>query len=226
MQVREETASGLDYLALVTRLLQRVRSADPVAGIWEAADLQWWWRMPRPSDEIDQLFWIDGEGPIGAAILTDWGRTWACDPIVVHEAADDLLPVIWSHAEELIDTRELATVEVGARDDDRLLRELLAEAGFTPGDEAGASTWMRASDRPDVPELPEGFELIDRARVADRQHHLETRNGPDVEARLNQCSLYDSQLDLAVVAPEGDIAGYGLFWFDPVTRVGLDIPRP
>jgi ribosomal protein S18 acetylase RimI-like enzyme len=224
MRFRQETASGLDYLELVTRLLHRVRAADPVAGFWEAADLQWWWRTPRSSDEIGQLFWVDDDGPIGAAILTDWGHAWGCDPIVVPEAADDLFPVIWSQAEEVIDARKLATVEVRVRDDDPLLREMLAEAGFTLGDEAGASTWMRASDRPDVPAPPEGFALTDRAHIADHPHPLVTRNGPDVEARLNQCSLYDSELDLAVVAPTGDIAGYGVFWFDPVTRVGLVEP--
>ncbi len=47
------------------------------------------------------------------------------------------------------------------------------------------------------------------------------RNGDAVEDRLRQCSLYDPALDLAVEAPDGAVAGYSLYWFDPVTRVGL-----
>lgn len=47
------------------------------------------------------------------------------------------------------------------------------------------------------------------------------RNGEMVEARLRQCSLYDPALDLAVEGAEGSIAGYALFWFDPMTLVGL-----
>ena len=39
--------TGQEYLALVTDLLQRQRLADPVAGLWEAADLQWWYTRDR-----------------------------------------------------------------------------------------------------------------------------------------------------------------------------------
>lgn len=50
---------------------------------------------------------------------------------------------------------------------------------------------------------------------------MATRNGDEVEARLRECSLYDPQLDLAINAPGGDPAAYGLFWFDEVTGVGM-----
>jgi hypothetical protein len=83
MTVRELRASGLESLALTTELLQRVRLADPTAGVWEAADLQWWWRTPRSSDTVEQLFWADDVGPVAAVVLTDWGMTWGFDPIVV-----------------------------------------------------------------------------------------------------------------------------------------------
>ena len=55
-------------------------------------------------------------------------------------------------------------------------------------------------------------------------HPMRQRNGEEVEARLRQCSLYDAALDLAVEAPDGQTAGYALFWFDPVTTVGLVEP--
>lgn len=56
MSVREVPAAGHDALMLTTELLQRARRADPLAGIWEAADVQWWWRKPRRSDDVEQLF--------------------------------------------------------------------------------------------------------------------------------------------------------------------------
>ena len=64
MAIRELRASGLEYLTLTTELLRRVRVADPEAGLWEAADLQWWWRTPRRSDKTDQRFWVDDPGPL------------------------------------------------------------------------------------------------------------------------------------------------------------------
>ncbi len=132
--IHEVRASGLEYLALATGLLQRARLADAEAGVWEAADLQWWWRTPRRSDAIDQLFWIDDEGPVAGVVLTDWGRAWGCDPIVVPDVSTVPLPTVWASAVEAIDALALDAVEVLARDDDFELMSLLAGAGFVaPG---------------------------------------------------------------------------------------------
>jgi ribosomal protein S18 acetylase RimI-like enzyme len=56
------------------------------------------------------------------------------------------------------------------------------------------------------------------------EHHMVPRNGPDVERRLRESSLYRADLDLWVSAGDGSTAGYALFWPDPVTRVGLVEP--
>jgi hypothetical protein len=69
LTVRRVRASGLDAVHLVTELLQRARLSDPWAGLWEAADLQWWWRTPRRSDSFEQSFWIDDSGPAAEVIL-------------------------------------------------------------------------------------------------------------------------------------------------------------
>jgi predicted N-acetyltransferase YhbS len=223
MAVREVRASGLEFLALATELLQRARLTEPVAGLWEAADLQWWWRTPRRSDEVDQLFWIDDEGPVAGLVLTDWGRAWGCDPIVVPGAGVSLAHV-WARAVEPIDGLGLEAVEVLARDDDVELLDLLANTGFVPGDESSGTTWMDAADRPEVAALPEGFALVDRAERMTSPHPMQRRSGEAVAARLQQCSLYDPALDLAVETAAGEVAGYALFWFDPVTKVGLVEP--
>jgi hypothetical protein len=63
-------AGGAAYLELVTELLQRARLADPVDGLWEAADMQWWFtRDPHPSDD-DAVFWLDGRSPVSAVMFT------------------------------------------------------------------------------------------------------------------------------------------------------------
>jgi ribosomal protein S18 acetylase RimI-like enzyme len=223
--VREVRASGLEYLALVTQLLQRARLADAEAGLWEAADLQWWWRTPRRSDMIDQLFWVDDEGPVAAVVLTDWRRGWGCDPILVPGATAVPLATVVARATEAIDALKLEVVETLVRDDDLELQRVLADAGFVVDeDDRSGTTWMNAQDRAGVAALPEGFTLRDRTREPQPPHPMRQRNGDEVEARLRQCSLYDPALDLAVGTADGEVAGYSLYWFDPVTEVGLVEP--
>jgi GNAT superfamily N-acetyltransferase len=224
MAIHEVRAAGLEYLTLATELLHRARLADAEAGLWEAADLQWWWRTPRPSDAIDHIFWIDDDGPVAGVVLTDWGRAWGCDPIVVPGVPNVSLPTVWARAIEAIDALGLEAVDVLVRDDDSELQSLLAGAGFVADDHRGGITWMNAQDRPDESALPQGFALVDRAQETSGPHPMRKRSGVEVEARLLQCSLYDPGLDLAVETTDGQAAGYALFWFDPVTEVGLVEP--
>jgi GNAT superfamily N-acetyltransferase len=224
MAIHEVRESGLEYLTLATELLQRARLADAEAGVWEAADLQWWWRTPRRSDAIEHIFWIDDEGPVAGVVLTDWGRAWGCDPIVVPGVSTVTLPTVWARAIELINALGLKAVEVLVRDDDLELQRLLIGAGFAADDERSGITWMNARDRPIVAALPQGFALVDRGQPTTGLHPMRRRSGDDVEARLRQCSLYDPGLDLAVEAVDGPVAGYALFWFDPVTEVGIVEP--
>ena len=224
MAIHEVRASGLDSLALSTELLQRARLADAEAGLWEAADLQWWWRKPRRSDTIDDLFWVDDEGPVAGVVLTDWGEAWGCVPIVIPGVSTVPLSTVWARAVETVDALGLEAVEVLASDDDFELLGLLDATGFVADDDRSGTTWMDAQDRQEVTALPDGFELVDRNKDSTGPHPMRQRNGEEVEARLRQCSLYDAALDLAVEAPDGQTAGYALFWFDPVTQVGLVEP--
>ncbi|HXH87432.1 MAG TPA: GNAT family N-acetyltransferase [Gaiellaceae bacterium] len=224
MAIQEVRASGLEYLALATELLHRARLADAESGLWEAADLQWWWRTPRRSDAIDQLFWVDDDGPVAGVVLTEWSRAWGCDPIVVPGVSSVSLSTVLTRGVEAIDALGPEAVEVLARDDDIEMTGLLAGAGFVADDDRSGNTWMNADDRPDVAALPEGFVLVDRSRETAKPHPMRRRSGEGVESRLRQCSLYDPALDLAVEAADGQIAGYALFWFDPVTEVGMVEP--
>ena len=223
MGIEEVRAKGLEYLALATGLLQRARLGDAEAGVWEAADLQWWWRTPRASDTIDQVFWIDDEGPVAGVVLTDWGRAWGCDLLVVPGGTAVPLSTLWGRAVEEIEALGLETVEVLVDDNDAELIGVLAGARLV-ADEQSGTTRMDAESRAGGAPLPEGFLLVDRAVQTSRPHPMRRRNGDGVEARLRQCSLYDPALDLAVSAADGQVAGYALFWFDPVTKVGMVEP--
>ncbi|MBX3046157.1 MAG: GNAT family N-acetyltransferase [Anaerolineales bacterium] len=220
--MREIKASGLDALRLATELLQRARLADPLAGVWEAADAQWWWRSPRPSDEVEKVFWLDGSGPLAGVLLTRWSEdNWQCDPMIVPHAGVNPEQV-WTRALAHA-AQHAASFDVPVSGSDTTFRELAQRSGLTAGD-TDSTAWLDAANRPPAPPLPDGFALVDRTRRPAAPHPLRQRNGEGVAQRLAQCSLYDAALDLAVETAGGQTAGYSLYWFDPVTKVGLVEP--
>ncbi len=221
MQARQVTAPGRYGLALATRLLQRARLADPTAGLWEAADVNWWWRRPRPSDDVGHLVWLDADGdPVGAVLQTDWGREWQVDPVTVGVDAD-LDAEVWEAAVTVARAHAGSTVWVREDNSDGMAK--LAESGFV-ADRGDTTMWMAATERRPPGAVPHGYRVLDRTAVADRPHHFIVRSGADVEGRLQETPLYDPTLDLLVVDADDEVAGYALFWFDPVTGVGLVEP--
>ncbi|CAN5900669.1 hypothetical protein BH23ACT5_BH23ACT5_12070 [soil metagenome] len=224
MAVKEVRAAGLEALMLATELLQRARRADPQAGLGEAADVQWWWRRPRRSDEVEKLFWIDDEGPVAGVLLTSWtDDAWQRDPVVVPSVSGTEPGVVWRRAIEHGVRHTANGFDVPVSDDDRTFTELAQSSGLTAGHQ-DSTAWMDAADRPAVLALPEGFVLIDRTQRRDSPHPLRHRNGDSVAQRLDQCPLYDPALDLAVETADRRDAGQSLYWFDPATKVGLVEP--
>jgi GNAT superfamily N-acetyltransferase len=220
-----QSVSGPDHLRLATTLLQRMRLAAPEGGIWEAADIQWWSRL----DHRTGLFWLDGDGePLAVFLATGFRRSVQCDVLVLPEDASfaaDVWQTAIAQAGCAIPALGSAQVEVTVRLDDEIGIAALTSAGYTLADPVGAvACWLDAAYRPPVPALADGYRLLSRADERGRPHPMIARNGPDVEQRLRQCSLYRPELDLVLVAPDGQTAGYGLFWPDPVTGVGLVEP--
>jgi predicted N-acetyltransferase YhbS len=215
--VRTEQLRGLGRLNATTTVLQRARVEDPLAGMWEAADVQWWWRRPRATDELALPVWFDEVGPVAAAGLTAWDDTWQADVFCVASVVDE--EDVWAATLEAAAGHPGEALQVLVFDDARLAG-LAVRSGFAMADELSGTAWMDADQRPLVTQV-DGFAIVDRVTRADRPHPMIARNGEAVEARLRQCSLYDPTLDLAVEDADGRVAGYALFWFDHVTLVGL-----
>lgn len=223
MTFKTVQVAGIEWLRHATSLLQRVRRSDP-DGIWEAADVQWWWRRPRASDRLEQTFWLDGDGPVASVLITEWGPKWQLDPVAVPDLVPTLVPTAWEAVLRRVSELRIADLEVLCRDDDDLMLGLLAAAGFEAGEESGGVTWMAADRASPVPKLPDGYRMTDRSVHSSQTHWLTRRSTPELESRLAECSLYDPELDIAVQTTEGDIAAYALFWFDAATSVGLIEP--
>jgi hypothetical protein len=211
--------TGHEYLALVTDLLQRQRLADPVAGLWEAADLQWWYtRDPHPRD-ADAVVWVDDGAPVTAAVFTRWSASrYGCAVL-----GDPTLAAAWQFVHRRCGELAAASIEMEVDATSPVSAAEAVRAGFTEHVETIAVSWLDAADRAAARALPDGYTLVARPQQ-DGPHPMITRNGADVEARLRDCSLYDPELDLALLADDGAVAGYAMFWADPRTRVGLVEP--
>lgn len=223
--MREQHLVGVHYLEAATLLLQRIRQAHPTKGLYEAADLQWWWRTPRSTDTLRQLFWLDLLGrPEAAVIATDWGERIALDPIVMPDATPDWVAHVMERG--LAHARELGfgAVELEVNRADEVLRETLMKHGFAIKEDGLVETWLAANARPDISPLQEGYRLVSRLDTTVYPHHMIKRSGPDVEQRLRQTSLYRSDLDLVILDGDGSNAAHGLFWYDPETATGLVEP--
>lgn len=214
---------GTAYLAAVTDLADAIRAEHSKRGVWEAADFAWWWRRPRPSDRWPQRFWVDPDhGLVAAGILTDWGDRVAVD-VLTTEAGARLAEEVWDRT--LADASALgARLETMVDASDTAHVDRITGAGFVDSGARGGSAWIEAVSIPPVAPLADGYALVPRSQAAPELHHFAERNGPGVEDRLGETSLYDPELDLTIRDDRGDVVAYGLFWFDPVTRTGLVEP--
>ncbi len=224
--MREELLKGLRYLEAVTLLLQRIRTEHHTAGLYEAADLQWWWaQRARPTDELGQLFWFDDGGLPGAAVIVTGSDAEAqLDPLVMPLASPELIARVLERG--LAHMRaygfETATIEVDEADD--VLCSILVQSGFESSGTGVVETWLRADARPEVSPLHDGYVLKSRRESLQHPHHMSKRNGPDIGERLQQTSLYRDDLDLVIYDDQENVAAYGLFWYDPATATGLVEP--
>jgi ribosomal protein S18 acetylase RimI-like enzyme len=223
--VREEHRVGIRYLREVTTLLQRVRAAHPTAGVFEAADFQWWWRTPRSTDVLPQLFWFDEAGrPEAAVIATDWGDAIGLDPIVMPDADPDWIAHVAERGLAHANESGFDAVEFVIDRADEVVAYVLARHGFTIMEHEAVDSWLAADARPATSRLRSDYRLASRLDTLSAPHHMRVRNGPDVEERLRQTPLYRADLDLVVLDGDDRAAAYGLFWFDPETSTGLVEP--
>jgi predicted N-acetyltransferase YhbS len=150
--------------------------------------------------------------------LTGEQNSWQVDvftvPSIVKEEG------VWAATTEAVEAFGGNALELLVHDDDAIMRDLALQSGFAMTDELSGTTWMDADQRLPI-ELVAGFAIVDRVTRSDRPHPMIKRNGDLVEQRLQQCSLYDPTLDLAIEDENGNVAGYALFWFDPTTLVGI-----
>jgi len=231
--MNEEFRSGLASAHAATRLLQRIRNAHPTKGLYQAAELEFWWSVPRTTDTYDQLYWFDEAGPVAAVLMNDFGdgsslvySSPVFSILVMPDITAEFLAHIVDRALAHAAANGIEAIEMEVERTDQVMRDLAFERGFTDQGEALIECWLAADARPAVSALHEGYQLLSRAETAanGQPHHLAAPHRPNVEERLNQTTLYRPDLDLVVLDRQAETAGYGLFWYDPVTATGVVEP--
>ena len=230
--MREEHQVGLHCLEVATALLQRIRSAHPTKGLYEAADLNFWWRIARSTDSFPQLFWFDDLGrPEAAVIATEWGDGSSAvydettlAPIVMPDATPDWVAHVIERGLAHASESGVGAVELEVDRADDVMREVLFGHGFAIKEDGLVEAWLTADARPGISPLHDDYRLATRADTMQRPHHMMKRSGPDVEPRLLQTPLYRSDLDLLILDRDDNNAAHGLFWYDPETATGLVEP--
>jgi RimJ/RimL family protein N-acetyltransferase len=231
--MREELLMGLDYLNAATSLLQRRRLASRDTGLYDAAELHFWWRVPNLPDTHPQLFWFDPDGLPAAAVLAyDFSNATSLlytDTTIVVLVLPDASPEWHSHVIDRglahLAEHNIASMELEVAQGDAPMISALSRHNFSLKEtdvlvEAG----LDAAAKPDVSELHDGYRLFGRNELLDRPHHMHRDDRPDMEERLNQTSLYRSDHDLVVLDKDDNVAAYGMFWYDPVTAMGVVEP--
>jgi GNAT superfamily N-acetyltransferase len=214
MTLRERRPVGLPYLAEVTRLLQEARLAEPSSGLWEAADLNWWWKVDQHADADGQTIWVDGDRPVVATVFTRWKDRVGCDLLGTDATVEAHSEMLWDDIDRRFRDQPVSML---IRDDDPVRLAAAESHGFVPGGDEDATGWMDATDRPGRLTLPDGIRI---RSYEGGPHPMVMRNGEHVAERLAETSLYRPDLDLSVWDGEA-VVGYALFWPDPVTGVGL-----
>lgn len=227
------TRTGSDVVTSVTELLQRIHVSHPKGGLFQAAEVQFWFARPHPTESLEQRFWLDDGGrPVAAALLFDftggssllYDKATMCPFVLADATAAEVGRVLdegLTHAAAL----GFDDVELEVEREDEVMRAALAERGFEQSaSDVLVECWLDADARPDVAPLADGYRLGSRAETTDRPHHMARSADEDLDARLAALSLYDPAHDLVVLADDDTPAAHGMFWFDPVTDTGVVEP--
>ena len=226
---------GRAFLDAVSALLLEARAEDPMAGLWEAGDVQWWWKDEGARASSRATCWLDAGGSPVACLLVAEEVARSDEPgrieadLVWRPSRDGAVRarVLPTAVDRLVGLgRGGKVVSTYAHEGDGDLRGRLEAAGFRR-EPAGdmVQLWLGPGVPPDPVPLPDGMRFDDdRSRPADRPHHLAKRNGERVAERLGECSLYRRDLDLCVRTVAGEVAAYCLCWLDPGNGVGLFEP--
>ena len=237
-------AGDADFWRIRTFLREVFLASDRSPRCWQAADLDYWrwhWSENLEQGALDDFFlWETADGRIAAALTHgDVGVNY----LQVHpdaqsrELEEAMIRVAEREMTIAVDGggRKLAIL---ADEDDHEREEMLRSRGYERfvSPDYGERKRGRDLDSPvNVPEVPSGYRLQSmgdpsalpaRSLASWRAFHPdEPDDGADPTgswyANVQRAPMYRRDLDVVVVAEDGEIASFCTALFDDVTRTGL-----
>ncbi len=176
--------------------------------------------------------WEDDQGQIVGAVHTEYPELGTAF-IERHPRHVDLLEEMLDYAESHLASKEDGRLRLFVHEHDRDLLELVKRRGYQKTeDDWDYDQEYVIGDIP-APDLPGGYTVMSMADGNDlaakgRAFGLGF-NHPDpkdwvpvyVYEELQRAPDYRRDLDLCVVAPDGEIASFCIVWFDEKNRIGV-----
>jgi mycothiol synthase len=183
--------------------------------------------------------WEDGDGHLLAVAMLYPPRYHGYELVVhPHHRGGELesAPVAWSerHVWALMQSAgvEGASVGTDVADCDPVRRDVLLRHGYISSGEPSFFYTVRSLLEP-LPDsvLPEGFVIRSAAGEYEADALGDVHSGafgshwpPGDYLRVMRSPAYDMDRELVVVAPDGRLAAFLVYWIDPVSRSGLFEP--
>lgn len=233
----------LEDLRQIHQLLQRGRQAANGSYYLHTGDINWWMFYPPLNKDLWQhLFvWDDPQDTgrlLGFALATPDDFNVYPQPELVGTAAG-LAMIGWGEAHTARLARQAGTASISCIwiiDSDVIQARYLNDRGFerNPRSVYPLVRIEIVSISP-TPALPAGYRFStvdDPASTKERaraQYHAFSNTKPweaylERFARFRQAPIYDPELDVCVIAPDGRVAAFCIVWTDPLNHVGLFEP--
>lgn len=218
--------AGRGYLERVTTFLSACRSRAPLAGMWDVADLHWWWRDDAYREPSKQLFWEEDDQTLGMLLLSDSFATFDYEVMPGYETSAGASALF---AEGLVWLGRLeqsaAEPSFFVRDDHLAFQTLAHDAGFHASGATYVQTVQDLHGARWEAQVPEGFVVrpLKEADLVEGRPPVLRISAARFE-RVTQTPSYRRDFHLVVVSSRGDVAAECICWWDEANAIGVFEP--
>ncbi len=228
-----------DFTAMQA-LVMNGRAAGIPAHYPHLGDLGWWYFYRLPEDELRPYTYLvdDPDHPsrlLAWALLdSQWGTLDVFTQPELWETSFHTEILAWAkeQAEPLARNNGKTSIRtMWVSEQDAWLRRTLEAQGFHSATSGSVCLEISLETFPPEPSLPPGFRVCPvsddsrietraRAQYASFENEMPFVRYLDRYQRFRNSLVYDPQLDLMVLSPDGRAASFCICWVDPLNQVG------